>query len=177
MFKCAILRKKLLEKKGIDFGVYDPFISQEVIKEIGFKYYPLKRVDILVVGTDHSSLGKDNINLIGENTIIIDFQMKTLKARYLTISCNQRIETTSLMEFCSIIISCKKLYCLTSGTATLAAALQKPATVFFGSGQESIYHHSSLHIYVDLGTNYSLLHKVKKKAVLLLNKFIRLSPR
>ena len=112
-----------------------------------------------------------------ENNIIIDFQMKTLKARYLTISCNQRIETTSLMEFCSIIISCKKLYCLTSGTATLAAALQKPATVFFGSGQESIYHHSSLHIYVDLGTNYSLLHKVKKKAVLLLNKFIRLSPR
>ena len=108
-----------------------------------------------------------------QNNVSIDFQMKDLKARHLNIACEQRIETISLMEFCSVIKSCKNLYCLTSGTATLAAALQKPATVFFGSGQNTIYHHSAMHTYVDLGSNYNWPHKLKKQIKLFLHTFIK----
>ena len=62
----------LLKEKGINFGVYDPFIAREDIERIGFRYSPLKEADILVVGTDHSSLGKDSLKIINKNTIIID---------------------------------------------------------------------------------------------------------
>jgi hypothetical protein len=58
------------------------------------------------------------------------------------------ITTKSLVDFCSVIISCKELYCLTTGTATLAAALKKPCTVLFGDGVNPLYHHSRLHRYV-----------------------------
>src|SRR4029077_11277698 len=37
-----------------------------------------------------------------------------------------RIFTASIVDFCSLIVSWKALYCLMSGTATLAAALNKP---------------------------------------------------
>jgi hypothetical protein len=59
-----------------------------------------------------------------------------------------RISTTSLEDFCSLIVSCKALYCLTTGTATLAAALGKPCTVLYGDGVNKIYHHSRMHRYV-----------------------------
>jgi hypothetical protein len=59
-----------------------------------------------------------------------------------------RISTTGIVDFCSLIKSCKALYCLTSGTATLAAALNKPCTVLYGDGVNKIYHHSRLHRYV-----------------------------
>ncbi len=60
------------------------------------------------------------------------------------------LTSSSLKEFCGIICSCKKLICLASGTATLAAALGKPATVLYGTGQNRMFHHSRLHTYVEL---------------------------
>jgi hypothetical protein len=60
----------------------------------------------------------------------------------------QTIATRSLREYCQIIRSCQKFYCLTSGSATLAAALKKPSTVFYGFGQDPIFHHSRQHTYV-----------------------------
>jgi hypothetical protein len=60
------------------------------------------------------------------------------------------IKTESLMDFCSVIVSCKELYCLTTGTATLAAALKKPCTVLYGDGVNPLYHHSRLHRYIKL---------------------------
>jgi hypothetical protein len=59
-----------------------------------------------------------------------------------------RISTINIVDFCSLIISCKALYCLTTGTATLAAALRKPCTVLYGEGVNKIYHHSRLHRYL-----------------------------
>ncbi|HEX5489644.1 MAG TPA: hypothetical protein VFX07_00110 [Candidatus Udaeobacter sp.] len=59
-----------------------------------------------------------------------------------------RISATSMEDFCSLIVSCKALYCLTTGTATLAAALGKPCTVLYGDGVNTIYHHSRMHRYV-----------------------------
>jgi hypothetical protein len=60
----------------------------------------------------------------------------------------ERISTAGIVDFCALIVSCKALYCLTSGTATLAAALGKPCTVLYGDGVNTIYHHSRLHRYV-----------------------------
>lgn len=57
------------------------------------------------------------------------------------------IETPTLEDFCDLIYSAKKLYCLTSGTATLASALGKNAHVFYGFKQPSIFQHSKLHTY------------------------------
>ncbi|MBM3256554.1 MAG: glycosyltransferase family 2 protein [Candidatus Moranbacteria bacterium] len=66
----------------------------------------------------------------------------------------KELETTSkgstLEKFCDVIGSCKRIYCLTTGTATLAAALGKPATVFYGKGVGLQFHHSKLHRYVKL---------------------------
>ena len=53
----------------------------------------------------------------------------------------------NLEHFCDIIFSCKQLFCLTTGTATLAAALGKFATVLYGKNMLSMFHHSKLHIY------------------------------
>lgn len=57
------------------------------------------------------------------------------------------INTKTLFAFCDLVHSSKKLYCLTSGTATLAAALRKPAVVFYGDFQPKGYQHSKLHQY------------------------------
>ncbi|HVZ78910.1 MAG TPA: hypothetical protein VG818_13090 [Gemmatimonadaceae bacterium] len=61
------------------------------------------------------------------------------------------VTTRDVFEFCSLIVSCERLYCLTTGTATLAAALGKPATVLYGAGVDARFHHSRLHRYVRLG--------------------------
>jgi len=60
------------------------------------------------------------------------------------------LSSGSLKEFCGIICSCRELVCLASGTATLAAALGKPATVLYGTGQNRMFHHSRIHNYVEL---------------------------
>ena len=59
-----------------------------------------------------------------------------------------RISTSSIVDFCSLLVSCKALYCLATGTATLAAALGKPCTVLYGDGFNKIYNHSRMHRYV-----------------------------
>jgi len=60
------------------------------------------------------------------------------------------VTAKSLVDFCSLIVSCKELYCLTTGTATLAAALHKSCTVLYGDGVNPLYHHSRLHRYVKI---------------------------
>jgi hypothetical protein len=50
--------------------------------------------------------------------------------------------------FCSIIISCKELYSLTTGTATLASALTKSTTVFYGNQLDTYFLHSKFHSYI-----------------------------
>jgi hypothetical protein len=55
-----------------------------------------------------------------------------------------------LLRYADVIHSCKKFYCLTSGSATLAAALRKPAIVLYES-TNPMFHHSKLHTYIKLG--------------------------
>jgi hypothetical protein len=109
-----------------------------------------------------------------KNNIQIDYQMKVLSARNLPIANLHSFETPTIFEFCSALVSCKRLFCLTTGTATLAAALNIPATVFHGNGQPSMYHHSNLHQYINVGSNYTFSDKIKKQTILLLQKLVRI---
>lgn len=68
----AIRFCNLLKEENIDFCVYDPFIPEKDITKLGFKFSPLKKVDILVIGTDHDSLSKDYLKIVDNNTVIID---------------------------------------------------------------------------------------------------------
>jgi hypothetical protein len=60
------------------------------------------------------------------------------------------INTPSLEDFCDLLVSSKQVYCLTSGTATLAAALGKSVVAFYGRGQKRMFHHSLRHKYVEV---------------------------
>lgn len=67
------------------------------------------------------------------------------------------LSAENLFAYCDIIASCANFICMTSGGATLAAALKKPATVFYGSGQSLLHRHSKLHTYVDLSPKLGAL--------------------
>ena len=112
-----------------------------------------------------------------ENNITIDYQLKKLGKNYLSINCEDLIDKTSLFEFCSLLISCKRMYCLTTGTATLAAALKVPVTVLYGEGHLQLFRHSALHKYVNVGSDYTLMDKIKKQLRLFLVKYINLGPK
>ncbi len=66
------------------------------------------------------------------------------------IDFDQSIQDNSFEEFCGIIVSCEKLICLTTGTATLAAALRKPAFVIYGNNIQSYFLHSKNHKYIKI---------------------------
>jgi len=87
-----------------------------------------------------------------KNNLHFDKVMKSISPRPLHNynSKTKYISTPSLGSFCDLIFSCNKLYCLTSGTATLAAALNKPATVFWGENQHLGFQHSKLHNYIKI---------------------------
>lgn len=86
---------------------------------------------------------------IQENGIGITHQMKLWEKNFPIRNFNKIIQTPSLEEFCSVVVSCRQLLCLSSGTATLAAAFGKTAIVFYGNMQKKMFHHSRLHKYVN----------------------------
>lgn len=85
-----------------------------------------------------------------KNNIRFDYVMKLRGAKVMFIPDDSTgfIETKTLKDFCDLIHSSKELYCLTSGTATLAAAIGKSATVFYGSEQYEGYRHYKEHEYI-----------------------------
>ena len=82
---------------------------------------------------------------------------------------NNVICSESLKQYVDMIYSSKNFICFTSGGATLAAAIQKPSTCYYGNGQNKIFHHSKIHKYVDVG-DYSLLGYLKSIFLKLRNK-------
>lgn len=62
----------LLKGSGILFDVYDPLLSKSEHEELGFAKGNLTRADIVVIGTDHSSLRRDCMRFLDEKTIVID---------------------------------------------------------------------------------------------------------
>lgn len=62
----------LMKKRKINFFVYDPYFSVSQIDKLGLRHSPVGTADILVIGTDHSSLDKDYEKIINDKTIVID---------------------------------------------------------------------------------------------------------
>ena len=79
-----------------------------------------------------------------------DYIMKIRSEKALLIpkKQDQFFDTIDLFDFCDLIYSAKQLYCLTSGTATIAAGIGKGAFVFYGNDQSQFYQHSKLHTYI-----------------------------
>jgi hypothetical protein len=86
-----------------------------------------------------------------KNNFEIDFQFPARSSLALpVINFDQNIVDNSFEEFCGILISCGNLVTLTTGTATLAAALRKPAFVLYGNNIQSYFLHSKNHKYIKL---------------------------
>lgn len=77
----------------------------------------------------------------------IDIQMKLREKSLPVNNFGSWLSSDSLEDFCDIIHSCGNIYCLVTGTATLASALGKPATILYGAGVSSFFMHSELHSY------------------------------
>lgn len=82
--------------------------------------------------------------------IRIDLQMRLREKSLPIVDFGSWLSSESLEEFCDIIHSCGTLYCLVTGTATLAAALGKPATILYGKGVTAFFRHSRLHTYTNI---------------------------
>jgi hypothetical protein len=88
-------------------------------------------------------------NYFLKNNLRINFQFLFRSRQFVPINeFDEFITDHSFEEFCGIIVSCSKLFLLTTGTATLAAALKKPATVFFGEKLNTVFLHSKQHQYI-----------------------------
>ena len=94
-----------------------------------------------------------------KNKIKFDAVMKLLgnKALYRPDKSHMVIDAPSVYEFCDVLYSAQEIYCFTSGTATLSAALKKKAVVFYGAKLDRGFHHSKLHNYVFV--DKTLFHK------------------
>ena len=82
--------------------------------------------------------------------VAVDYQMALRNKSLPLRGVAGVLETPTLEEFCDVIASCRRLYCLTSGTATLAAALGKSAVVLHERAQKPMFQHSRRHHYVSL---------------------------
>lgn len=63
----------------------------------------------------------------------------------------KKIHTRTLMEYAKLIYSSTSFVTLASGGATLAAALKKPSIIYYGFGQNTIFHHE-MHNYIQVGS-------------------------
>lgn len=86
------------------------------------------------------------------------------------------IHTPTLEDFCDLLYSAKAIYCFVTGTATLAAALKKPATVFVGKNVfiNPVFFHSKLHRYCIIPKYKIAVNKIMRYKFLGIKGHIRL---
>lgn len=83
--------------------------------------------------------------------ISVDFQMELRHTSLPIGRFGAWLSATSLEQFCDILHSVGRVYCLTTGTATLCAALGKKAIVLYGKGVMRRFHHSTKNEYRYIG--------------------------
>lgn len=99
-----------------------------------------------------SNAGHPNSNMVEayfrQNEIKVDLQFSPSFANSAIVNVPS-LCVSDLFSLCDVLYSCKKFYCLTSGTATLCAAIGKPCTVLFHT-TNPMFHHSKRNTYVRL---------------------------
>ena len=106
-----------------------------------------------------------------QKNINIDFQMSVLGKRNLLLNKKHLLTAKDIFDFCSILVSVEKIFCLNTGTAALASALGLKCNVFYGKGLDNGYMHSKSNNYIYLGTDYNLFDYLKKSIYLVYNFF------
>ncbi len=86
---------------------------------------------------------------LDKNKAIINFQFKPRGSCVgFDFPKHKTIEDESFEDFCNIIYSCEKIYCYSTGTAVLAAALGKCADVFYSDKVDRKFLFSKKHKYI-----------------------------
>ena len=116
--------------------------------------YDGRFVDYVVYEPNYiSEAGHPSVKAIQEHfnsrNIHITHQMEPM-TNNLSIPGVPCLSMKGLESFCNLIHSCRAFYCLTSGAATLAAAIGKSVTVLH-AGSNPMFHHSKDNTYVRLG--------------------------
>jgi hypothetical protein len=144
----------LLDKIMIEFGLDDGKRFHEPEMYLKPEIIPFLKNKTVFDPNYISLVGKLNSksiqNYLDKEKILIDYQMSPRNNTIPIFNFKSFLKTESLVDFCSVIVSCKKLICMTTGTATLAAALGKPANVLYGTGVNTMFHHSKLHTYMHI---------------------------
>lgn len=150
--KEKVSKENLLDKIMLAYNLDDGIRGHE--PEVYYEPKFIKEYNKSIFDPNHlSCVGAVNssymMSFLKKEAISFDAIMKIRneKALYEPKSGDEFINTPTLFDFCDLIYSSKKLFCLTSGTATLAAALKKPAMVFYGELQPKAYQHSKYHTY------------------------------
>jgi len=144
---CNLLDQYMLAM-GLDDGLrfHEPKIYQQIPKRSEYEniilYDPnyITNVGAISAGAVREFFKREGVQ---PNT-----QMQPRRNSIELSELTNRFSTINIVDFCSLIVSCKAVYCLATGTATLAAALRKPCTVLYGKGFNKIYLHSRLHRYL-----------------------------
>lgn len=122
---------------------YTPLFRREFHKHI----YDPNYMSSGGIGLTYSAIAK----IFRKRGIYIDAVMKSLSEKAVISHWGgETITAPTLREFADVIHSSQSLYCLTTGTATLAAALNKPVTVLYPPAFLKIFHHSPLHCYWEI---------------------------
>lgn len=105
---------------------------------------------------------EDFMSFLSRKGIKFDAVMKQRSEKFMYIPSSSTcfIETKTLFDFCDLLFSANKIYCLTSGTATLATGLKKRITAFYGGGQSPVYRHSKNNDYIEIPSYFG--NKVKR---------------
>jgi len=86
---------------------------------------------------------------------VLQYQMRE-RDKSILLDCDLPvIDAADVFEYCDIIYSCEHFYCLTSGGAVLASALNKKSTVFYGYGQGDLFRYSHRQRYVEVSRQFA----------------------
>ena len=108
-----------------------------------------------------------------DNHVQVNYQMVVLGNRFIALDDKPVLSAKTIFDFCNILASIESIYCFTTGTATLAAALKVKTYVFYGKGHERGYRHSLQNKYIYLVTDYRFVDQIKKILFQLYHLFTR----
>jgi hypothetical protein len=146
---CNLL-DQFMRAYGLDDGMrqHEPEIYHHIARQP--KYEGLVVYDPNYITSAGNLTAETVREFFMRNNIQVDAQMTPRGNSFILPAVSRSISTEDVYDFCSLIVSCKHMFCLTTGTATLAAALRKPCTVLYGEGHNRLYRHSPMHDYVKL---------------------------
>ncbi|MBI3831172.1 MAG: FkbM family methyltransferase [Planctomycetes bacterium] len=146
------LLDKIMLERGLDDGLryHEPeiYYAPRIIPELqGRRIYDPNYV------TGAGAVSSEKLAEYFSTNGMPDYQFQLRSKAYPLDKPIRELVSESLLQYCDIIHSCGEFFCLTSGGATLAAALKKPVTVFHGIGHNPMFRHSKLHNYVQVSNS------------------------